>query len=108
MKPEKILTDRQIDRQRIEWIDLSKGIGIILVILGHMQVPSLLHNFIYIFHMPLFILISGMLFKGSKLYKSVKKLLICYFSMSFLTTLIYYLIFFRSKNLSVKSFFGRF
>ena len=48
--------------KRIEWIDIAKGIGIILVIAGH--TISLTHSYpIYAFHMPLFFFLSGLVAK---------------------------------------------
>jgi acyltransferase len=45
---------------RIEWVDIAKGIGIILVIVGHTSIEfSWLGKFIYSFHMPLFFFLSG-------------------------------------------------
>lgn len=50
---------------RIKWIDISKGIGIILVIVGHgIQEYNLtnlngINKLIYLFHMPLFFVLSG-------------------------------------------------
>ena len=46
--------------KRIEWIDVSKGITIILMMIGH-YVPygSQVRNFIFAFHMPLFFILSG-------------------------------------------------
>ena len=50
---------------RIEWIDIAKGIGMILVIVGHTF--ALGYSFpLYAFHMPLFFFISGLLFKDKK------------------------------------------
>ena len=52
-------------RTRIEWIDIAKGIGIILVIAGHTF--SLGYSYpIYAFHMPLFFFLSGLLFVDKK------------------------------------------
>lgn len=52
--------------KRIEYIDVAKAIGILLVILGHCyytaRVPHL-GTAIYSFHMPLFFIISGMFLK---------------------------------------------
>ena len=39
--------------KRVEALDIAKGIGIILVIIGHMS-SSYLRDWIYSFHMPLF------------------------------------------------------
>ena len=40
-------------------IDILKGIGILLVIIGHSGCPSMLRILIYMIHMPLFFLASG-------------------------------------------------
>lgn len=93
-----ISTDRQTDRQT--YLDIAKGIGIILVVIGHcvpdasspagISVPAMkiLHEIIYSFHMPLFFFISGFLtFKRDRQPKSrisliakrAKRLLIPYF-----------------------------
>ena len=40
-------------------IDIAKGIGIILVVLGHVITLKSINSFIYYFHMPLFFFISG-------------------------------------------------
>ena len=54
-------------KKRIAWLDTAKGIGIILVVLGHSMSPILtghmvmesLYKFLYMFHMPLFFFLSG-------------------------------------------------
>ena len=50
---------------RIEYLDIAKGIGMILVYIGHCRIPgdNPLFQWIYSFHMPLFFFISGLLFK---------------------------------------------
>ena len=49
------------NRDRIEWIDIAKGIGIILVVFGHVWRKNIPQNWLYSFHMPLFFFISGWL-----------------------------------------------
>lgn len=52
---------------RIAYLDIAKGIGILLVILGHNSLKATLvgmERFIFSFHMPFFFLLSGMLFKA--------------------------------------------
>lgn len=49
--------------QREKWIDAVKGIGILLMILGHMYIGDQIRGFIYSFHMPMFVIISGYLFR---------------------------------------------
>lgn len=51
---------------RIPWIDIAKGIGIILVVLGHASGASIVGKYIYSFHMPLFFILSGMCFVPDK------------------------------------------
>lgn len=53
------------NNQRINYLDVAKGIAIILVVLGHIiSVHSNpLQVWIYSFHMPAFFIISGMIFK---------------------------------------------
>lgn len=52
--------------KRIAYLDVAKGIGILLVVLAHnyvrISVPDV-GKFIFSFHMPFFFLLSGMLFK---------------------------------------------
>lgn len=43
-------------------IDICKGIGIMLMVLGHSGSPKIVHDFIYMFHMPLFFFVSGYCF----------------------------------------------
>lgn len=42
------------------WIDLLRGFAIILIVLGHFYQGFLFTQYIYIFHVPLFFVISGM------------------------------------------------
>ena len=51
-------------KNRDDVIDIAKGIGILLMILGHCNgLPYLLRNFIFSFHMPLFFIFSGYFYK---------------------------------------------
>lgn len=65
---------------RIEWIDIAKGIGMILVIAGHTFALDYCAP-IYTFHMPLFFLISGLFVKtnvpfGSFILSKTKSILL--------------------------------
>jgi acyltransferase len=64
---------RLVDKQRINWVDIAKGLGIILVVVGHTKFGYV--DFIYSFHMPLFFIISGLLFTSSKCRVSFKDFL---------------------------------
>lgn len=48
-----------MSEQRLEWIDVAKAIGIILVFIGHCDISGV-NSYIYYFHMPLFFIISGL------------------------------------------------
>ena len=51
-----------MNSRRIVYIDIAKGIGILLVALAHADISLFspyLHQLIYAFHMPLFFLVSG-------------------------------------------------
>ncbi len=56
--------------KREYWLDIAKSIGIFLVVLGHTSINENLKIFIYSFHMPLFFLISGFLFKTNDNFKN--------------------------------------
>ena len=68
-------------------IDIMKGIAIILMVYGHSGAP--LKNFIYLFHMAVFFMISGYLFDEKKvishgdtakyIVKKIKSLWLIYF-----------------------------
>lgn len=66
-------------KQRDKSIDISKGIGIISVVYGHLV--CLIEREIFLFHMPLFFLLSGYFFSAKDtirdfLIKKIKSLLL--------------------------------
>lgn len=86
MKMNKALEDRNSN------IDLVKGIGIILLIIGHISDGNL-QKVIYSFHMPLFVVISGFLFtypldKRGFIIQRAKSLLYPYVSFNLILLLI--------------------
>jgi polysaccharide biosynthesis protein PslL len=54
---------------RIEWIDVFRGLGIILVVVGHSLI-GLTNSMIYTFHMPLFFAIGGLLYRPTPDYSA--------------------------------------
>lgn len=78
--------------KRIEWIDVTKGVSIMLVVIGHvtssyhaagLYQSSLVLNFsnqyIYSFHMATFMFISGLLFKNKRnKISQIKRILLSY------------------------------
>lgn len=55
-------TSSTTDMTRNNVISICKGIAIILMVAGHAEPPTLISNFIYIFHMPLFFITAGYFF----------------------------------------------
>lgn len=74
-------------KNRIQWIDIWKGIGIIIVVTGHI-VQAPLKNYIFWFHMPLFFFLSGYLYRPNHNYYTFLKQK----SLSFLVPYIIFLI----------------
>lgn len=66
--------DMQPKSNRLEHIDILKGLLIILVVIGHIGGIPTLHKYIYWFHMPCFFMISGYLFQAKK--KKTKNIII--------------------------------
>jgi len=77
---------------RYDYIDIAKGFGILTVVWAHIMLVGWTHQICYAFHMPLFFLISGMLFRkdkyhsfGSFFKKRVKRLFVPYVLYSVVT-----------------------
>lgn len=73
-------------QKRLKWIDAVKGIGIILVLIGHCQIKGV-NEYLY-FHMPLFYIISGYCWNEKKYSEIEFK---PYFVMKFKSYIIPYL-----------------
>ncbi len=59
---------------RIEWVDIAKGLGILLVIIGHcVYLGGGIHNWIFSFHMPLFFMLSGFFVREEAIWTTIKK-----------------------------------
>ena len=85
--------------KRIDWIDYAKGLGIILMVIGHYQyLNSDINKWIFSFHMPLFFLISGFLTSsknieyGKYIIKRFKQLFIPFFLFGFITYLLSFIV----------------
>ena len=74
-----------MDKGRVTWADLSKGILILFVIVGHVFQNKALHNFLSSFYMPCFFIVSGFFMRNISQKDFFKKL--------FFGILIYYFVF---------------
>ena len=86
--------DLQEESKRIEYVDIFRAIGIILMIMGHIGFGGKFDFFIHAFHMPMFFLISGYFFKNNEkiqlfLKKKAKTLLIPYISFGIIHFILY-------------------
>lgn len=79
------------NKQRLDFIDVAKGIGMLFVIYAHVNYNKEVLIPIYSFHMPLFFIISGMLFDrerftgfGNFMKKRFFSLIVPYLVFSFL------------------------
>jgi len=85
--PEKLLRDLHTSSERISLVDYAKGIGILLVVVGHTlrglngsilpnsAVVQAVDGWIYAFHMPLFFFLAGLFIERSVSRPSSKILL---------------------------------
>jgi acyltransferase len=87
-------------KYRLDWLDAAKGLGILLVMLGHTDIPSQLKTYIYTFHMPLFFFLSGYLFTLKKfpnlkvfLSKRTKSLVLPYLCFSLVAYIWFIIVF---------------
>ena len=65
-----------LKKNRIEWIDIAKGIAILLVVFGH-SIDDITKGIIFSFHMPLFFILSCVTFRlsndGGEFFKRTEK-----------------------------------
>lgn len=82
-------------KSRLEFVDIAKGIGIMIVCFGHSGAEDVVISWIGGFIVPLFFILSGYMYKdkgipvGKDLYNKGKKLLKPYFFFSVVLLLIY-------------------
>lgn len=81
---------------RLDYIDIAKSLGMLTIIWGHVRLGDWSNAFVYAWHIPLFFVLSGMVFDKNRyanfssfLLKKVKSLLIPYVIFSFLTWVIW-------------------
>ncbi len=59
---------------RVQWLDIAKGIAIVLMVIGHAEgIPGTVRGIIFSFHMPLFFLVSGYLIKDLDVKENLKR-----------------------------------
>lgn len=82
-------------KQRIHWIDICKAAAICAIVVGHVLRGGALQQYVLSFHVPLFFLLSGVVFSDggngfASFFKSkVKSILIPYFIWGVISCVIY-------------------
>lgn len=96
--------------QRVDYIDVAKGFGMLTIIWGHVFLDGLSNAIVFSFHIPLFFFLSGLVFVRKRydsfysfLKKRVKSLLVPYAIFSVLTWLVW-AIFSYTTNTTVESY----
>ena len=96
-----------MSESRIEYWDMAKGIAIMAMILGHIQIPGYLRIIIFSFHMPLFMIVNGYFIKNYNvkrtLMRSMRTLLVPYVIVCLLSAGIYTYI--GSEGISTREMF---
>ena len=77
--------------ERLSWLDVLKGIGIIFVAIGHIYSNRTVFNWLYSFHMPLFFLAAGWVYKEKSILTDIKRriqtIVVPYFSFGLMVLL---------------------
>lgn len=93
------------EQEHLIWVDLVKGIGILLVALFHIYMNTSFSNYADSIQLALFFFISGYLFYNQPIKKLLKRrffsLIVPYFTFSFISFLYYYFIESRFRNISI-------
>ena len=96
-------------QSRIEYIDIFRSFGIIVMVMGHIGFGKPFDFFIHAFHMPMFFWVSGFLFKHKSttelsfcrwVFKKIKTLLLPYFIFGIAHYLLYVCIHHDDINIS--------
>ena len=90
------------EQSRLSYLDILKGFGIILVVIGHVYSNQTISGWIYSFHMPLFFMAAGCVYKQKPVLIVLKRrfqtIVIPYFSFGMLVLIYWQLIERRFRN----------
>ena len=62
-------------KKRVEYFDIFRGIGIVFMLMGHVDFGMKFNIYIHAFHMPIFFFVSGYFYNPDK-FKSAKEYII--------------------------------
>ena len=104
------MVEKKIEKiELVNWVDISRGIGIFLVVIIHTSLPKMISNYIVAFIMPFFFCISGYLYRENK-YKSLinfawikfKHLIFPYICFTLIVWIGFYFLNYKMSQYSVK------
>ena len=82
--------------KRIRWIDIAKGFGILIIVLGHVLRVGYLKQFTYAFSVPYCLILAGFTYKYNNssdfIRKKFLRIMIPYYSFSLISIIIYYFV----------------
>ena len=103
----------EYETERMHWLDVVKGIGIILVVIGHIYSNRTVFNWLYSFHMPLFFIAAGLVYRKKPILDDIRRriqsIVVPYFSLGGLVLIYWQLLErkFRDSDMSfANSFMG--
>ena len=85
-----------VSKKRLAYIDYARGVGILLMIMGHIGFGNVISKWMHAFHMPIFFIMSGYFFKErdnilNAVVRKVKQLLVPYVLIGLIHFMIYVL-----------------
>lgn len=89
-------------KNRVDYIDVAKGIGILLVILGHTIEKGAIWNCIYGFHMPFFLFCSGIFYRKNRWKIQLVKILYSYLVLACVDVMLWYMFVERGNIVYIK------
>lgn len=92
-------------KKRIEWLDILRGIGIILMVFGHICYSGNSYRWIYSFHMAIFFFAAGFVYKKKNVWEDILHraytILIPYFAYGLLTLIYWYFVERHFKDIGI-------
>lgn len=97
---------KNIKIKRIDYIDFLRGFAMLLCMLGHTNITDYFRGYIYSYHMPLFFIITGMVYKQKAsvvefIKRKVKELLVPYYFWSFVWLVFWAILYFAAQKLGI-------
>ena len=69
-----MITIKAATANRVNYVDIAKGLGMLMVMWGHIMISGLCYEVVYAIHMPLFFFLAGLIYNNQK-YSSLLQLL---------------------------------